>query len=227
MQRLAQQEVEKYRQKIRELDAKARKPGNSLDHIIRIDAELLSPHSPIGKQIYRSYSDEELLDIFLQGQEAPDHKLGYHNIYIVYRRYINERFKDEWTAKVKARTLVKQRKEKLKWPPDWPDRVSVEPLLAELKRRNKELTPGDMQMLIRFCEISRQTGFPPELKPFERQRLDKLFQCRRALELMGIPYMNKATLKHMKKYWASERQKSADGGRQEKPAVYTIGHSEP
>lgn len=209
MRRLTQAEIQKYRFRIHTLNIKAQRAGNRFDLIDNAELDLLSPRSPIGWQIYESYSDEELLDILLKGQEAPDHKLGYHNICVIYRRYLTKRFGDEWSAKMKARTLVKQRKAEVRWPPDWPERVSMEPLLAEMKRRNRVVTPEDHQMFSRMCEISRRTGFPPEVRPFERKRLDELYTCRKALELMGIPYMNKAALRHMRQYWTAEREKAA------------------
>lgn len=207
MQRLSPAELARYRDRLTTLDAQAHKPGNRLDYITEQDMNVLSPKSVIGSQVLDSYSDEELLDIFLKALDAPDHKLSYRNIYIVYRRYLDQRFGCEGSAKNKARTLAKQRKEEARWPPDWPERVSVMPLLAELRRRNKTANIEDLRLFTRLCDFAKQTGQPPILTDLEKKQIDRLLHSTKALELMGIPQLNKLALRHMRQYWREGRKR--------------------
>ena len=56
-----------------------------------------------------------------------------------------------------------------------------------------------------LCGQARATGLPPELSAPARERLERLCRCKTALELMGIPALDKAGLRHMRQYWEAER----------------------
>lgn len=65
-QKLAEKELAGYRQWITELEEEARQTGGDLTLCDGEVWQYFDPGKPLGYQIYRSYSDEELLDILIK-----------------------------------------------------------------------------------------------------------------------------------------------------------------
>ena len=85
--------------------------------------------------------------------------------------------------------------------------MSVEPLLAKLGKKGKTVSPENLELLNRLCREARETGLPPHISISVRDRINKLMDCKSALELMGIPVLSNAGLNRMIRYWKEERVK--------------------
>ena len=204
---LTAKELQSYRQWLSELDEEAREAGGNLNHC---DDELwmtFNPRTPIGNQIYRSFSNEELLDLVISTMGRQGHKPNFNNIYIVYRSYLQLRFGELNNAKEAARMRVKQLEERKKWPPDWHTRVSTEPLLRKLEKKGKTVSDEMVDLLNQLCQEARETGLPPYISISLRNKLEKLMDHKSALECMGIPVLSNAALSRMIRYWKEEREK--------------------
>lgn len=81
----------------------------------------------ISRQVYESYTDEELLDIFLKTRTGAERKLQFGRIYCIYKIYIRKRFGSLERAKTQAIIRRKNLRNERRWPPDWPDRIDLEP----------------------------------------------------------------------------------------------------
>lgn len=207
--RLTARQIAEYRQWLKELDQEAHEPGGD---VTRCDPEIWSdfdPSRPTGRQIYESYSDAELLDILIRTMQRPGHSPRFEEVYCIYKKYLHKRFEGLHNAKDRAKTRMKLLQNQEKWPPDWPEHVSTEPLLEKLRERGKNISKEDLVLLTRLCEEARRTGLPPVITPSVRQRLERLYGCTQTLELMGIPHLNKTALKHMQRYWCAVRKQAA------------------
>ena len=208
-QPLTARQLEGYRQWLRELDAEAREAGGSLQEC---DSELeryFLPETRCGRQVYESFTDEELLDILIQTMERPGHSPRYEAVYCIYLKYIKLRFRGLHNAKTLARGRMKRRELEQRWPPDWPDRVTSEPVEALLRSRGYREDAPEMELPRELCASCRKSGLPPELTAEEQQKLERL-GCGDApsvLRRMGIPALNKRTLRHLTRYWKTQREK--------------------
>ena len=202
---LSQRELGEYRQWIADLEEEAREQGGSLEACDPEVWALFEPRGEPGRQIYASFSDGELLDLLLRTMDRPGHSPRFEELHVIYREYLRLRFHGLDAAKRLARTRRKQLEEERRWPWDWPDRVSPQPLLERLEQRGRTAGPEDLALLEELCGQARATGLPPELSAPARERLERLCRCKTALELMGIPALDKAGLRHMRQYWEAER----------------------
>ncbi len=202
------------RRRLEELAAEARVPGGDLWVCPPQWFDTYSLSQPRGRQIYRSFSDEALLDIVLTTMQHHGHTPRYEEIFCVYIWYIKERFGNLAAATGHARRRMKRLKEQEKWPPDWPARVAAEPLLEALAKKNRAVTPEESALLERLCAEARRTGFPPALGAEEKARLDSLGLggYPRALAYMGIPWFRGGIQRHMERFWREARSKQTNQG---------------
>ena len=159
------------------------------------------PKSETGKQIFRSYNDNELLDILISYMQHHGHKPDWEKIHSVYKLYLSRRFGNLAEAKLKARARQKKLVQEAKWPPDWPERVSPEPLYQWMAANGIELTEEHRDNMEGLCKAARESGMPPELSSPECQLLGKICNYKKALEMLGIPALNKSELRFMARYW--------------------------
>lgn len=203
--RLTPKQLEGYRQWLAELEEEARAAPAGLN---RCDAEVwqyFRPDRPTGSQVYHSFYNEELLDILIGTMNRAKRSPHFGKVYTVYRCYLELRFHGMGNAKSQARLHIKQKKAERAWPADWPQRVSVEPLLSAMERRGTPLNPADREMLCKLCDAARETGLPPTVDRAVQSRLDRLCGCGNALRLMGIPTLGERSLRHMQAFWSSQR----------------------
>ncbi|MCI7472600.1 MAG: hypothetical protein MSB10_02845 [Clostridiales bacterium] len=163
------------------------------------------PDGVRGRQIYRSYSDEELLDILIPVMDQPGHKPQFDRVHHIYKLYLTRRFQDLRRAKDKARARRKALEQQAKWPPDWPEAVSSEPVYRRIGEQGKEITEQDRAAIESLCEQVRQTRLPPELSDPVCQPLKKYCGIKKALEMMNIPALNKTERRFMLRYWQKKR----------------------
>ena len=204
--RLTKRQIGEYKQWIAELAEEAGQPGGDPDVCDREVWAYFDPRGAVGVQIYQSFSDEELIATLFPTMDHPGHKPRFEEVYIVYRRYLKLRFGGLEAAKRKARTRYKQIRDEQKWPPDWPERVSPDALLAHCRERGVEVSMDDQLELERFCSTIQR-----ERKPLCHEELSGS-QCawlaalggswKKALDLMGIPVLNKRQVYHLERYWA-------------------------
>lgn len=210
-QSLTPKELESYRRWLSELDAEARQPGGNLSQIDKGLWQYFNPKTVLGGQIYKSYSDEELLTFVLATMNHPGHKPVLNEIYCVYLRYLKIRFGGLDKVIALAKTRRKQLKEEAQWPADWTERVSPTPLLVHCACQGCPLEEAEKERLRQFCETVIKRGFPPteaELSPKVKAMFRK--NCgswQKGFKMMNIPVLNKRALKHLKQYWAQERAK--------------------
>ena len=204
---LTEKELNSYRQWLEELDEEAQEPGGNPQTCDKEVWEYFNPCGDIGAQIYNSFSDNELLEFLLKHMDKPGHKVPFKNIYCIHKQYLRRRFGDLRCAANLATKRRKQIIDEERWPWDWPERVSPHPLLEMLDQRHRTILPEDLIMIERICREAKQTGLPPKLSVGERERLDKLYNSKMALELMGIPALKDSALLHMKCYWAEQKRR--------------------
>ena len=209
---LTARELAGYRQWLAELDQEAREEGGDP---ARRDPELrryFDPYTPCGRQVYESYTDGELLDILIRTMERPGHSPRYGEVYCFYLDYIRLRFQGLNNAKELARGRLKRRELRKRWPPDWHERVTAEPVVEQLRRRGR--SGPELELPRRICESCRKTGLPPELTAEERQALERLGcgDAASVLRCMGIPVVNKTLMRHLRRYWQEAREKQTDDG---------------
>lgn len=202
---LSEKELNSYRQWAAELQEEARSGGGGY----HCDAEVweyFNPASPRGRQIYKSYTDEELLDVVTATMDHPGHTPQFQEIHEIYRRYLSRRFGGLSGAKAAARRRYKRRRDELRWSWDWPERVSVEPVLERFRQRGLQISKAERAILERLCQTAKDTRMPPELSPDAIRCLQRLGNVRKTLEQMGIPRLERGAMKHMRAYW----QRQAD-----------------
>lgn len=112
---LTQKELAGYRQWLSELDSEARKTGADLTDVDYEIWQYFDPETMIGKQIYESYSDEELISFVLATMDHPGHKPRLERIYVIYRQYLKLRFDGLSNVIARAKTRRKQLAEEMKW----------------------------------------------------------------------------------------------------------------
>lgn len=200
---LSEKEVNGYRQWAAELQEESQQPGGSC----RCDPEVweyFNPAFPCGKQIYESFTDEELLDVVLPTMERPGHTPQFQEIHEIYRRYLARRFGDLSRAKELARIRYKRRRDEQRWPWDWPERVSAEPALNYCRQRGLCLSQEEQALLKHICQVARYTRMPPALSQAQIRCLQRLGGVRQTFELMGIPRLERGALKYMRFYWQKQ-----------------------
>lgn len=209
---LTEKELAGYRQWLAELAEEALGPGGDPTTCDEEIYQYFSLRTSCGKQVYDSYSDEELLDVLVQMMDHHGHKVNGHDIYCVYKDYLRKRFGTMPDAISKARRRLKLRKDQERWPPDWPERVSLQALLDAPRNRMRSPSQEDLAFLNKLCEAARRTGYPPNLTADDRRRLNhmKLGGCKFILETMGIPCLERIARKHMMRYWHIERKKRSE-----------------
>lgn len=208
-EKLTDKQIEGYRQWLAELEEETLETGDA-DCFDKDIWEIFTPASPVGRQIYMSYSNEELLDCLLKTMEPPGYQLHFEKLYYIYKQYIRVRFGNlERAAKV-AQIHRKQLQDQERWPSDWPERVSMELFIEEMRHRGKELLLEDYRMLEGLCRTAKESGYPPVLSDPQRKRLDSLYNWKKAYEMMGIPALNKPARAHMIRYWDHERKKTEE-----------------
>lgn len=200
-EKLSEKELLGYRQWLCELEEEG-----ELDSCDSDVWECFDPQSAVGAQVYRSFSDEELLDRLIATMGHQGRKPHFDRIHIIYRRYLRLRFGELNNAKESARARLKQIEEQKRWPPDWHTRVSTGPLLAKLEQKGRAVSSEDMELLERLCREARETALPPHISITVRDRLNKLMDSKSALELMGIPMLSQTGLKRMTRYWNEGRK---------------------
>ena len=57
-----------------------------------------------------------------------------------------------------------------------------------------------------ICETAVKTRRPPELTAKMNETMGKLMTPRKAFELMGIPFLNKSSLRYMCRYWEQQER---------------------
>lgn len=210
IKRLSKRELEGYREWLAELNEEAHMPGGDLSKCDKDLHKYFDTQGYIGRQVYESFSDDELLDIMIPVLQVSGAQAQQAKLYCIYKAYILKRFHKYTEAKDKARARMKLLADQRRWPPDWHTRVSAEPLLEKLRQKGKKVTPEDMALLERLCAEARDTGKPPYISLSIRKRLDKLYNQKLALELMGIPVLSQTALKHMQRYWDQGRAIQAE-----------------
>ena len=210
---LSPKELEGYRQWLAELSAEAGAPGGDLGHIDEALFPCFAPKRPVGRQVYRSFSDEELLEPVLRTMDHPGHKPRLDQVYCVYCWYLKERFGTVRDVCWKARARWKQRRDEVNWPADWPERVAPQELIAYCGGRNYAPTQAELQTLEEFCARirRRRCPLPEDQAPAEFRQLLARAGCTwdRGMRLLGVPVLRKEALRHMKKYWAAQRRDMA------------------
>ena len=165
------------------------------------------PGSPTGKQIFASYTGEELLDILITYMEHHGHSPDWEKIHHVYKLYFSYHFGDLAQAKAKARSRQKALAQQAKWPPDWPERVSSVPFYKWLDENGKSYTEEDKEIIETLCTDARESGLPPDLSAETCKYLGKFGNIKKALEMMNIPPLKKTELRFMTRYWNENRTK--------------------
>ena len=165
------------------------------------------PGSSTGRQIYASYSGDELLDFLITYMQHLGHKPDWERVHYIYKLYLSRRFGNLAQAKAKARTRQKALEQRAKWPPDWPERVSSDPFYRWLDENRKAYTEEDKEIIETLCADARQSGLPPDLSSEKCKQLGKLCDIKKALELMNIPPLRKTELRFMTRYWNENRTK--------------------
>lgn len=208
-EKLTDKQIKGYRQWLAELEEETLETGDA-DCFDKDIWEIFTPASPVGRQIYMSYSNEELLDWLLRTMEIPGYQLHFEKPYYIYKQYVRTRFGNLERAAKAAQIRRKQLQDQERWPSDWPERVSMEPFVEKMRHRGKELSPEDYRMLEGLCRIAKESGYPPVLSDSQRKRLDSLYNWKKAYEMMGIPALNKPARAHMIRYWDHERKKTEE-----------------
>lgn len=200
---LSEKELNGYRQWAAELQAESGEPGGSCSCDSEV-WEYFNPVTPCGKQIYESFTDEELLDILLPTMKSPGHTPQFQKIHEIYRRYLLRRFGNLARVKEMARVRYKRRRDERRWPWNWPERVSVEPALDFCRKRGIRLSAEEQTVLIQLCQAAKYTRMPPVLSQEQLRCLQRLGSVRQLLERMGIPYLERGARKHMRLYWREQ-----------------------
>lgn len=205
-QRLSERELEGYRQWLTELEEEmSDAPGLSQ----RLDEDLTCyfwPEYSIGRQVYISFTDEELLERLVETMEGRDGPPQPERLLCVYRWYLEKRFGSLYRACWQARGRSRQRAAERMWPADWPERVSDRPFLERCVAHGVGLDEETRRQVGEYCAAVRRSGQPPSRDQLP-QELDVLFSrvgCtwKTGLELLGIPALSKSVRRHMRHYWA-------------------------
>lgn len=199
---LSEKEHQSYRQWIQELEEEG-----GPDFCDSQVWDCFDPETAAGHRVYSSFTDEELLDRLIDTVDHHGKKPRFDRVHVIYRRYLQLRFKGLNNAKECARVRMKQLEERRRWPADWHTRVSPVPLLEKLEQKGHLVSAEDRELLEMLCSQARETAMPPYISISVRDRLKKLMDSKSALEMMGIPVLSQTGLKRMTSYWNEERQK--------------------
>lgn len=202
---LPPKELARYRQWLTELNEEAHKPGGNLKSCEPWIESYFDPRLPIGGEIYHSFSNDELLEIMIREMDHYGHKPDWDNFYCIYKLYLRRRFGSLPKARAKALKRLKFRKNAERWPPDWPERVSVEPLLEWSNKRQRPFTEEEIALFRRLADTARETGLPPEMTREELAILDQFGNRKIVLNKMGIPYLPWPEMREMLRYWKAMR----------------------
>ena len=201
---LSEKELNSYRQWAAELQKESGEPGGSCNCDPEV-WEYFNPTTAWGKQIYESFTDEELLDLLLPTMKSQGHTPQFQKIHEIYRCYLGRRFGNLARVKEMARIRYKRRRDERRWPWDWPERVSVEPALDFCRKRGIRLSPEEQTLLAQLCQAAKYTRMPPVVFSQEQLRcLQRLGGVRQLLERMGIPHLERGARKHMRLYWKKQ-----------------------
>ena len=204
--RLSERELAGYRQWLTELEEEMEEvPGLSAG----LDGDLngyFAPESPIGRQVYASFSNEELLEPLVATMEGWDGSPQPDRLLCVYRWYLEKRFGSLHRACWCARGRNRRQQAERRWPADWPERVDARPFFQRCASRGLTLDEGTRAAVQAYCVAVSRRGQPPcesEL-PEQLRTLFAWTGCtwRTGLELLGIPALSKAVRRHMRRYWA-------------------------
>lgn len=204
--RLSERELAGYRQWLTELEEEMEEvPGLSAG----LDGDLngyFASESPIGRQVYASFSNEELLEPLVATMEGWDGSPQPDRLLCVYRWYLEKRFGSLHRACWCARGRNRQQQAERRWPADWPERVDARPFFQRCASRGLTLDEGTRAAVQAYCVAVSRRGQPPcesEL-PEQLRTLFAWTGCtwRTGLELLGIPALSKAVRRHMRRYWA-------------------------
>ena len=207
--RLTSQEITHYRRQLEELDRKAHEPGGDPAKCRNDVWQFFTPPSLSGIQIYKSFSDEELLDIVVRTMDRPGHKPDFSSIYCIYAMYLKSRFGGPNEIKLRARKRLKQKKNERDWPVDWQERVSVEPALKQLERNRKSFSEEDFALLEKLCRQAKEQGIPIHLDEADKRRLERFGGSGKVMKMMGIPTFKGSELRQLQQYWETEKEKKA------------------
>lgn len=213
---LSAQELEYYRGWLAELDADAHKSGGNPAFCTGEIWDIFFPFHRAGKQIYRSFSDEELLDIVIRTMNHQGHRPDFNSIYCIYLQYLKLRFGGLDEIKALAKRRMRQLKNEKDWPADWQDRVSIEPMRERMAKSKKELSKEDAALLEKLCIQAKEHGVPLHLDEADKRILDRMGGSGNVLKTMGIPIFKGSELRHMQEYWASEREKQKEAAATER-----------
>lgn len=206
---MTREELGRARQELERRCALARENGFEAEQCEAWVWQYYHPDGVRGRQIYQSYSDEELLDILLAVMDRPGGRPQLDRLHHVFRLYLNRRFHDLSQAKAQARARKKALEQQEKWPPDWPERVAPEPLYRWIAEQGKEVSQQERSIIREICETARRTGLPPEMDSPECRCLTKFCGVKKALELMNIPPLTKRDLRFMVPYWRKSHVEKA------------------
>lgn len=203
---LTKKQINGYRQWLSELDEEAHDAGKDIHMKPDPDIwELFDPGKTNGKQIYLSYTDRELLGIVVKTMDCCGHKPRWDEVHYIYLAYIRERFGNLNHATWKARGLRKQMEEEARWPPDWPQKVSIKDFERYCEKRKCALNDEEREVLLRFCNAVKKNRRPPLQdqipRPVAAILRRRRIQWKQAMNLMEIPALNKLALKHLMQYW--------------------------
>ena len=204
---LTKKELASYREWLAELDAEARKSGGDLTNCDEDLWRIFSPRCWIGKQVCASFSDEDLLDIALRSMDQKGHKVETDNIYCIYLEYIKCRMGLGRKMMDRVRARRKNLRNEQRYPLDWPEHITIKPLLKQYLKN--PLTEADIALLEDIRRRAQASRMIPELTPEEKNQLDKFGGAGQAMKMMGIPIIRGSELRHMKQYWETERAKQA------------------
>ena len=163
------------------------------------------PRTSTGRQIYTSYTSEELLDILITYMEHHGHTPDWGKIHHMYKVYLIWRFGNLSQAKDKARARMKAVEQQLKWQSDWVEHIDPQPLYAWLAVKGIALTEEHRNNIEKICSEARERKTPPSLSSPECRLLGKICYYKKALEMMNIPALRKTELRMMEKYWNANK----------------------
>ena len=213
---LTPKELSGYRQWLAELDAESREDGGCCGDCPEDLWDIFDPQGAAGRQICSSFTQEELFEIILASEQR-NGTPKLNDIYYVYRHYIKQRFGGWVKALPLARDYKVFKQTISKWPAGWYQNVSVEPLLEHLTKRGIDPDPAVVGIFEGWCREVRRTGCPPVISISLRKRINTVYNCSAALELMGIPSLIKAEMKPVKEkllaHWAEEYRSLQRQGR--------------
>lgn len=204
---MTREEISEAKRALAQRNEKTRENGFESKWCATMLKNVYHPSSPTGKQIYISYSGDELLDILITYMQHHGHKPDWERVHYIYKLYLSRRFGNLAQARAKARARQKQQVLQAKWPPDWLERVSSEPYYRWLEERGKTYTEEDVSVVEGICAQARESGMPPELSSEPCMYLGKFGDVKKGLALMNIPPLNKTELRFMARYWKENRNR--------------------